>query len=71
MNKEDEPTYSLEDIRMVPTLCEKCGVEGQAPTFKQMIENPETPIAKMLEADGHVKIFCKPCAETLTKSVVQ
>lgn len=54
---------SIDDIRFVPTVCEKCGLEGAAPTLRQYLENPESPIAKMLEADGHVKILCKECAE--------
>lgn len=57
------PGVSIEDIRFVPTVCEKCGLEGAAPTLRQYLENPESPISKMLEKDGHVKILCMNCAE--------
>jgi hypothetical protein len=55
--------FNMEDIVFVPTVCEKCGVEGTAPTFKQILEKKESILAQMLEKDGHAKILCKTCAE--------
>jgi hypothetical protein len=54
--------YNLEDVVMVKTKCEKCGVEGQAPTFKQILENKESILTKMLETKGHADILCVDCA---------
>jgi hypothetical protein len=54
--------YNIEDITMVDTKCEKCGVEGKAPTFKQILENKESFLTKMLEKQGYADILCVGCA---------
>lgn len=60
---------NIEDIRFVSTVCEKCGLEGTAPTFRQYLENTESPISKMLEKDGHVKILCVDCAKEAVENL--
>lgn len=55
--------YSLEDIVMVPTKCERCGVEGMAPTMKQILENEDSILRKMLDEKGYADILCADCAE--------
>ena len=54
--------FNLEDVVVVDTKCEKCGVEGQAPTFKQILENKESVLSKMIEDQGYADILCVDCA---------
>ena len=54
--------FNLEDIVIVETKCEKCGVEGQAPTFKQILENKESILAQMITDKGYADILCVDCA---------
>lgn len=63
MENRNTSGINLDDITFVPTECEKCGVEGVAPTLKPYLENKESVLAKMLEEYGHAKILCKDCAE--------
>lgn len=54
--------FNLEDVVLVATKCEKCGVEGQAPTFRQILENKESFLTKMLDDQGYADILCVDCA---------
>lgn len=58
--------FKLEDVVMVPTQCETCGAEGMAPTLKQILENKEAILTKMLDDLGYAEILCADCA---TKAV--
>lgn len=60
---QDFTGFTLEDVVMVPTKCEKCGEDSAAPTFKQYLEKKEHPIVQMLDKNGYVDILCKDCAE--------
>lgn len=55
--------FTIADIVMVPTKCEKCKEDSYAPTFKQYLEKSEHPIVQMLDKNGYVDILCKTCAE--------
>ena len=53
--------YTLDDMVMIPTQCEKCGQKSMAPTFKQILANKESFLTKMLRDLGHVNIICHAC----------
>jgi hypothetical protein len=61
----------LEHIVLVPTKCEKCGVEGMAPTFKDILENKEAFLTKMLDNQGYADILCVDCAIEATSTDAQ
>lgn len=54
--------YSLQDIVIVETKCEKCGLDGEAPTFKQILDDRESILAKMILDKGYADILCMDCA---------
>lgn len=58
---------NLEDVVMVATKCEKCGVDGVAPTLKQILENKESILAQMIEKKGYADILCVDCATVATE----
>jgi predicted nucleic-acid-binding Zn-ribbon protein len=66
VGKEDKMGYSVEDIVMVPTKCEKCGVDGSAPTFKQILEKEGSILKKILDEKGYVDVICNDCKEKAT-----
>ena len=69
VGKEKEGTkvvsdnYSLENIVTVSTKCEKCNELGFAPTFKHILENKNSILTQMIEAQGYADILCMTCAE--------
>jgi len=51
----------FEGMTFVKVKCMECGVEGEQPTFQKFLDNPESPISKMIEKFGHVPSTCMDC----------
>lgn len=63
----EESQYKLEDLVYIEVKCTRCGEEGHAPTFRQILEKEDSYLAKMLKEDGHAKIVCAKCHEAETQ----
>ena len=50
--------FSLSDIVYVPIKCEDCKKEGEAPTFKQILDNKETKLRQTLDELGYLPVTC-------------
>jgi hypothetical protein len=61
--------FNIEDVVMVPTKCEKCGIDGMAPTFKQILEKKDSILSLMLENKGHADILCVDCASEQVEKI--
>lgn len=56
--------FQLDDLVMVYTKCETCGVAGKAPTFQAILDNKESVLSQMIEDQGYADILCVDCAAT-------
>lgn len=57
------PDYKLEDLVYIPVKCKGCGGVGEAPTFRQILEKEDAPLAKQLEEKGFVEVTCNNCGQ--------
>lgn len=59
--------FQLDDLVIVDTKCEQCGLDGQAPTFQAILDNKESILSQMIADQGFADILCVDCAAIATK----
>lgn len=63
--------FQMDDLVIVETKCETCGVEGKAPTFQAILDNKDSILSQMIADQGYADILCIDCAATATEKHTQ